>query len=298
MAKLTKTIATSLPERFRIQDDKTFSLSSTHTAETLDIDKDDARAWVRSRKTRLADLQERLAAEKARSVLLVLQGMDTSGKDSMIRHVLSGVNPQGVKVVSFKKPSEIEMEHGFLWRVHAAVPGKGQLGVFNRSHYEDVLIARVHADTLNATGLEGNPHKQEFWNDRLRDIRHFEAYLERQGMVVIKIMLHISPERQKKRLLKRLSRPEKRWKFDESDLAERGFWNAYQQAYEDAIAGTATSGAPWMVIPSDHKWFARLIVMETLIATLEKLSPEPPPPSEDILSNLKKFEQAVRSSEI
>ncbi|AOX15874.1 PPK2 family polyphosphate kinase [Kozakia baliensis] len=287
-----------LSKRFRVEDGEEFRLSSIDPGDRCGLNKAEAKAILRARREHLAALQERLAADKSRSVLVVLQGMDAAGKDSMIRHVMSGMNPQGVKVTSFKTPSEIEREHDFLWRVHAAVPNRGQVGVFNRSHYEDVLISRVHADKLDANGLEGDPKGSQFWEDRLKDIRHFESYLARQGMAIVKIFLYLSPDRQRQRLLRRLQRPEKRWKFDRSDILERQFWPSYQRAYEEAIRTTAQPEAPWFVVPSDHKWLSRIVVMETLIETLEALNPEPPPPSPAVLRNLENLEAELRSSEV
>ncbi|AQS88912.1 hypothetical protein AA101099_2104 [Neoasaia chiangmaiensis NBRC 101099] len=287
-----------LPEHYRIDDGKAFTLADMPTAERGDLDKATGKALIRARRERLATLQERLAAGRTRGVLVVLQGMDTSGKDSLIRHVMSGLNPQGTRVTSFKAPSAIEQEHDFLWRIHAAVPERGQIGIFNRSHYEDVLIARVHADKLSSEGLEGDPHRPEFWDDRLQDIRHFERYLTRQGIIIVKFFLHISPDEQRQRLLRRLSRPQKRWKFDESDIAERAFWPAYADAYEQAIRGTARAEAPWFVVPSDHKWFSRLVVMEALIATLEAIGPEPPPPSDAVERHVEQLSKRLRGDHV
>ncbi|GAB6855273.1 PPK2 family polyphosphate kinase [Asaia astilbis] len=296
MSDLIAGIARTLPERYLVRDGRDFQLSSVDPDDHADLRKGDVEAWLEKRRKRLGELQERLAAEHRHSVLLVLQGMDGAGKDSLIRNVMTGMNPQGTKVVSFKRPSDLELAHDFLWRVHLAVPGRGQVGVFNRSHYEDVLVARVHADTLDTQGMTGDPAKPEFWDHRLQDIEAFEAYLARQGVHILKVMLHMSPDCQQKRLLRRLRRPDKRWKFDESDLAERKFWPAYQAAYQEAIRATSCKTAPWLVVPSNKKWFSRLVVMEALIAQLESLSPEPPPPSPDILKNLERLEAAIKAS--
>ncbi len=298
VTELTLGVARKLPGRYLIKDGRDFELKSVKPDDHGGLGKDHVEAWLTKRRAHLGALQERLAAEHRHSLLVVLQGMDGAGKDSLILNVMTGMNPQGTKVVSFKKPSDIELSHDFLWRVHMAMPGRGQVGVFNRSHYEDVLVARVHADTLNTNGMKGDPGKPEFWNHRLQDIRDFEAYLSRQGIHILKVMLHMSPECQQERLLRRLHRPDKRWKFDESDLAERRFWPAYQTAYEEAIRATACEHAPWLVVPSNKKWFSRLVVMEALIEKLESLSPEPPPPSPEILKNLERLEAKIKECTI
>lgn len=296
VTELTASMARKLPGRYMVTDGKSFQLDSVKPDDHGGLDKDEVETWLDKRRQRLGVLQERLAAEHRHSVLLVLQGMDGAGKDSLILNVMTGMNPQGTKVVSFKKPSDIELSHDYLWRVHMAVPSRGQVGVFNRSHYEDVLVARVHADTLNTNGMKGDPKKQEFWDHRLEDISNFEAYLSRQGIHILKVMLHMSPDCQQERLLRRLNRPDKRWKFDESDLAERKFWPDYQAAYQEAIRATACEHAPWLVVPSNKKWFSRMVVMEALIEKLESLSPEPPPPSPEILKNLERLEAAIKAS--
>ncbi len=239
-------------------------------------------ALLRDGVERLAALQSALYADGRWAVLAVLQGMDTGGKDGTIRHVMSGVNPQGVKVVSFKQPGPVELAQGFLWRVSAALPPRGHLGVFNRSHYEEVLVTHVHPDLLDRQHLPEELRGQRFWKHRYRDIRNFEAYLGRQGTVVIKFFLHVSQEEQRRRLLARLDDPGKNWKFSAADLAERKHWDAYQDAYEAAIAATATPDAPWFIVPADRKWYAHLVVAEALIHTLERLPLSPPPPEADL----------------
>lgn len=298
VTELTLGKARKLPGRYLVSDGRDFDLKSVSPQDRGGFHKAQVKAWLSRRRAHLGALQERLAAEHRETLLVVLQGMDGAGKDSLILNVMTGMNPQGTKVVSFKKPSDIELAHDYLWRVHMAMPGRGQVGVFNRSHYEDVLVARVHADRLDTRGMKGDPATPAFWDNRLKDIRDFESYLGRQGIHILKVMLHMSPECQQKRLLRRLRRPDKRWKFDESDLAERQFWPAYQTAYEEAIRATASEHAPWLVVPSDKKWFSRLVVIEALIARLESLSPEPPPPSPDILRNLDRLEAKIRASNI
>lgn len=219
----------------------------------------------------LASLQDRLWAENRRSLLVVLQGIDASGKDGTIKHVFRGVNPQGVRVTSFKVPTPLEHSHDFLWRVHQMVPAAGEIGIFNRSHYEDVLVARVH---------ELVPDK--VWRRRYEDIEAFERLLVRSGTTVVKFFLHISSEEQARRLDERLERPDKRWKFQSSDLAERALWDAYQLAFEEALTRTSTDDAPWYVVPADHKWFRNWVVVEVLLHTLRAMDPrypQTPPPA-------------------
>lgn len=228
---------------------------------------EEAAADTEHLKQKLDGLQERLYAEGNRAVLIVLQGIDTSGKDGTIRHVMSGVNPQGCTVTSFKTPTPLERKHDFLWRIHAACPPNGYIGIFNRSHYEDVLITRVH-------GWVTDKEVQR----RLGQIREFEDMLTNQGTRILKFFLHISKEEQKKRLLARLDDPEKRWKFGPEDPKERAYWKAYQQAFEDALSATSTDAAPWFVVPADHKWYRNLVVADRLVHALEDMDPRPVTP--------------------
>jgi PPK2 family polyphosphate:nucleotide phosphotransferase len=214
---------------------------------------------------RIAKLQEVLYAENKTALLVVLQGMDTSGKDGVIRHVFSGVNPQGCHVTSFKKPSEAEADRDYLWRIHAAVPAKGEIGIFNRAHYEDVLIVRVHGYVSEAQ-----------WRARYQEINEFERYLTHNHVVVLKFMLHISKDEQRERLQARIDDPEKRWKFQPGDLAERKLWEQYQAAYEDAMSTCSTEYAPWYVIPADRKWYARWAIARVVRETLEGIGAEYP----------------------
>jgi PPK2 family polyphosphate:nucleotide phosphotransferase len=220
---------------------------------------------------RLAGLQERLYAESSQSLLVVLQAMDAGGKDGTVKHVFAGANPQGVRVTSFKQPTPEELAHDFLWRIHAATPHHGYIGIFNRSHYEDVLIARVHELV-----------EESVWRGRYRHINHFEALLRDAGTRVVKLFLHISREEQAERLQARLDDPEKRWKFQRGDLAERERWDDYMAAYEEAIARTSTEHAPWYVVPADRKWFRNWAVSRIVIETLEDMDPRYPEPAEDL----------------
>ena len=219
----------------------------------------------------LNDLQERLYAERRRSLLVVLQAMDAGGKDGTIGHVFRGVNPQGVRVATFKAPTEEELAHDFLWRVHRHVPADGEIGVFNRSHYEDVLVVRVH-------GLV----PKSVWKDRYGHIRAFEQRLVDEGATVVKLYLHISKEEQKERLQARLDDPKKHWKFRVGDLEDRKLWDDYQRAFEDAIAETSTDDAPWYVVPADRKWYRNWAVLRILTETLQEMDPQFPPPEGDL----------------
>ncbi len=219
----------------------------------------------------IAELQRRLWAESTRSLLVVLQGLDTGGKDGTIRHVFGGVNPQGVHVRGFGEPTEQEAAHDFLWRVHQHTPEDGAITVFNRSHYEDVLVARVKELVPPAV-----------WSARYEHIRAFERLLADEGTTIVKIYLHISKDEQRKRLERRLARPDKRWKFDKGDLDDRGLWDSYIEAYQDAITETSMEHAPWYVIPANRKWYRDLVVASLLIATLERMDPRYPEPDEDL----------------
>ena len=236
-----------------------------------DIDKKRAKVHTSENALALADLGYRLYAENRRSILLVLQGMDTSGKDGTIRSIMHGLNPQSCRVTSFKKPSEEELDHDFLWRIHKAVPRRGNIGIFNRSHYEDVLIVRVH-----------NLVPPAVWQKRYEFINQFERTLSSDDTTIVKCFLHISKEEQRERLQSRLDNPNKRWKFSRGDLAERKLWDQYQEAYEVALTECSTSAAPWYIIPSDRKWYRNLMVSEVLRKTLENMNPRFPAEEGDL----------------
>ncbi len=261
-----------LPARYRIEGGEA-GLDRRDPGEVAPgFDKAQAAALLAGSVRRLAKLQFVLAAAAERSLLVVLQAMDAGGKDSTIRHVMSGVNPQGVRVTSFKQPGGAETQQDFLRRVHSAMPLRGEIALFNRSHYEDVLVARVHPERLDPMLREPARHAA-FWEDRLGDIAAFEAYLARQGVTILKVFLHISKDEQRRRFLSRLEHPQKTWKLSPADLTERPYWDDYQRAYEAAISATSTMVAPWFVVPADHKWFARLVVVETIVQALESLDP-------------------------
>jgi PPK2 family polyphosphate:nucleotide phosphotransferase len=219
----------------------------------------------------LAEEQDKLYAQDRRSLLLVFQAMDAAGKDGTIKHVMSGVNPQGCQVASFKQPSPQELDHDWMWRYFRELPERGRIGIFNRSYYEEVLVVRVHESILAAQKLPKPLVTKRIFRDRLRDIAQFEDYLTRNGTTVLKFFLHVSRKEQKKRFLERLDQPEKNWKFSVGDVKERGFWNDYMVAYEDAIRATATPHAPWFVVPADNKWFTRLVVAAAIVEAMEKM---------------------------
>jgi PPK2 family polyphosphate:nucleotide phosphotransferase len=226
----------------------------------------------------LADYQDRLAAQDTFGVLLVLQGLDASGKDSTIKHVMSGVNPQAVEVRAFKQPSAEELDHDFLWRYQRALPGRGRIGIFNRSHYEEVLVVRVHQDLLAAERMPAVGGDRGLWARRYREINDWERYLVGNGVHVVKVMLNLSKREQAKRFLKRIDHPEKNWKFSSSDVRERGYWDEYQRAFEAMLGQTSTTRAPWYVVPADHKWFSRLATAAVLVTALDAINPRYPAP--------------------
>jgi PPK2 family polyphosphate:nucleotide phosphotransferase len=219
----------------------------------------------------LADVQDRLYATNQWSILIILQAMDAAGKDGTIKHVMSGVNPQGCQVFSFKHPSAEELDHNFLWRYARAVPERGRIGIFNRSYYEEVLVVRVHPELVKAQRIPDAKVNDDFWSDRFTDINAFERHLTRNGTVILKFFLHLSKDEQCKRFLKRLKDPKKQWKFSAADLAERAYWDDYMKAYEAAISATSTKWAPWYIIPADHKWVSRALVARIVTNRVESL---------------------------
>jgi PPK2 family polyphosphate:nucleotide phosphotransferase len=238
---------------------------------------------------RLAALQERLYADDRWAVLVILQGIDTSGKDGVIKHVMSGVNPLGCEVHSFKAPSENEIDHDFLWRTTLALPTRGRIGIFNRSYYEETIVVRVHPELLQKERLPQELITDHIWTERFGDISNFERYLARNGVLPIKFFLHISKEEQLRRLIARIDDPEKRWKFRTRDVEERKLWELYMHAYEETIRHTATKHAPWYVVPADHKWFTRLVVAATLVEQMESLDMKFPKFDEKNLAELEKI---------
>jgi PPK2 family polyphosphate:nucleotide phosphotransferase len=246
-----------------------------------DVVKDRAREILDQNLQDLAEAQELLYADSRYALLIVLQAMDAAGKDGTIKHVMSGVNPQGCQVFSFKKPSTEELDHNFLWRYMKRLPERGRIGIFNRSYYEDVLVVKVHPELLDPRKLPPGKRGKSFWESRYEDINAFERHLVRNGTVVLKFFLHVSKGEQKRRFLERLERPEKNWKFSTSDLPERGFWSDYMDAYEDALAATTTDEAPWYVVPADHKWITRAVVADVITTAIRSLDLQYPEVTEE-----------------
>jgi PPK2 family polyphosphate:nucleotide phosphotransferase len=244
---------------------------------TGQVKRPDARAMLRDGTQMLAGYQDKLASQNALGLLIVMQGLDASGKDGTIKHVMSGLNPQGVTVRSFKEPSAEELDHDFLWRYHAELPGRGRIGIYNRSHYEEVLVVRVHPELLTAEHLPAAARRR-IWNQRYRDINRWERYLVGNGIHIVKIMLNLSKQEQAKRFLKRIEHPEKNWKFSASDIRERGYWDDYQLAFNDMLSATSTRWAPWYVVPADHKWFTRLATAAIVVRKLQTINPRYPAP--------------------
>jgi PPK2 family polyphosphate:nucleotide phosphotransferase len=282
--------AKSFAEPFRITRGDAFRLKDISPKETLDLssaDKTRAREALAIGVQALTEFQERLYAQNRWAVLLIFQAMDAAGKDGAINHVMSGVNPQGCQVHSFKAPSTEELGHDYLWRCLKRLPERGRIGVFNRSYYEETLVARVHPEVLDKQRLPDAPSGDNLWKSRCEDIRNFERYLTRNGVIIRKFFLHVSKEEQQRRLLERLDDPEKRWKFSLNDLKEREFWSEYMKAYEETIRRTATEYAPWYVVPADNKWFMRIVVASGVIEALTSVGLTFPKISKE---KLKEFE--------
>jgi len=264
----------SLAHRFRIDKPSSFKLSDIDPCDTagLDIDKDEAKAMLKESIERLTQLQEMLYAQDRWAVLGIFQAMDAAGKDGAIKHVMSGVNPQGCQVYSFKTPTSHELDHDFLWRTTIAMPERGRIGIFNRSYYEEVLVVRVHPDILAKEKLPKKLVGKDIWKERFEDIRAFERYQARNGTLIMKFFLHVSKEEQARRFLERIDDPSKNWKFSQDDLAERAYWDDYMRCYEEAIRETSRPEAPWFVVPADRKWFARLVVASAMVDGMESLA--------------------------
>src|SRR5919201_1291658 len=260
-------------EPFRITKGKGFRLKDFDPGDTcgLQMDKGEAADLLQRGTTWLAEEQDMLYAQDRWSLLLVFQAMDAAGKDGTIKHVMSGINPQGCQVVSFKQPSSEELDHDFMWRYARHLPERGRIGIFNRSYYEEVLVLRVHPEILQRQKLPRQLIGKRIWDERLADIAHFEDYATRQGMKILKFFLHVSRKEQKKRFMDRLDEPEKNWKFSASDVQERKFWDDYMDDFEEAIRATASKHAPWFVVPADNKWFTRLVVAAAIVDAMESL---------------------------
>jgi PPK2 family polyphosphate:nucleotide phosphotransferase len=286
----------SIAKRFRIDGPDKFRLSAHDPAECygLTADKKEAKAMLAEGIERLAQLQERLYANDRWSVLIVLQAMDAAGKDSIIKHVMSGINPQGCEVHSFKQPSAEELQHDFLWRVAQRLPTNGRIGIFNRSHYEEVLTVRVHKELLASQKLPKRLVGKELWQQRFDDIRAFERHLARNGTLILKFFLNVSKDEQRRRFLSRIDEPAKRWKFSMSDVAERKLWDEYMHAYDDLIRQTSRPEAPWFVVPADNKWFTRLVVVGAMVQELGALDLDFPKVEGKVLKELRKAEKALK----
>jgi PPK2 family polyphosphate:nucleotide phosphotransferase len=287
-----------IPKHFKqycIERAKGFRLADFDPSDTggLDLDKSEAKDMLEKDIKRLAELQELLYAEHRWALLVIFQAMDAGGKDSAIAHVMSGLNPQGCDVHAFKRPSEEELAHDFMWRSMVQVPRRGHIGIFNRSYYEEVLIVRVHPEVLKQQSLPPALVSGHTWRERFRHIRNYEDYLVENGILVVKFHLRISKEEQRRRFLARIDEPAKRWKFSMDDVNERRYWNRYMEAYEHMIRHTATPRAPWYVVPADNKWYARLVVARALVHTLESLHLSYPKVEGKALRELQKAKKAL-----
>lgn len=262
-----------IAQKFRIDNGKHFRLKDYDPADTGNWkSKDHAAEALEQGIARTAELQDKLYAQDRWALLLIFQAMDAAGKDGAIKHVMTGVNPQGCEVHAFKAPSVQELQHDFLWRTTCKLPERGHIGIFNRSYYEEVLVVRVHADLLKNEGIPDKLVNKHIWEDRFEDICSFERHMARSGTIIRKFFLHVSKKEQKKRFLERLDEPEKNWKFSASDVHERVYWSDYQDAYEEMIQNTSTKHAPWYVVPADNKWFTRLVISTVIVDTLQSLN--------------------------
>jgi PPK2 family polyphosphate:nucleotide phosphotransferase len=285
-----------LAKQFRVTDGNNFRLKDVIPADTLDFkaeDKPQAQEALATGIQALATLQDMLYAQDRWGVLLIFQAMDAAGKDSAIKHVMSGLNPQGVEVYPFKAPSAEDLDHDYLWRCMKHLPERGRIGIFNRSYYEETLVVRVHPEFLARQKLPPKLVTKDIWKDRFQDIRSFERYLARNGFAIRKFFLHVSKKEQKNRFLERVENPSKNWKFSASDMEERKFWDPYLEAYEDMICNTATDHAPWYVVPADNKWFTRVVVAAAIIDTLASLNLSYPKLGQEKLKELAAVRQAL-----
>jgi PPK2 family polyphosphate:nucleotide phosphotransferase len=283
-------------EPFIVPPGKTIQLKDYDPAFTGDFKaKEDALTDLQEDVAMLAKYQDILYAQDTYALLIVFQAMDAAGKDGVISHVMSGVNPQGCQVFSFKAPSAEELDHDYLWRTMRALPERGRIGIFNRSYYEEVLVVRVHHEILNAQQLPPEAKGKGIWKRRFEEINDFEKYLVRNGIVILKFFLYVSKEEQKRRFLKRIMTPEKNWKFSVNDVRERAFWDDYMEAYEDAFNHTSTKWAPWHIIPADHKWFTRAVVADIIVAKLKSLELRYPVITEEHRQELLKAKSLLES---
>lgn len=280
-------------EPFTVDGSRDFHLKSHKPAEKGGLSKAAGKRITDANRKKIRDLQEKLYAEDRWSLLLIFQGMDAAGKDSAVEHVMSGVNPQGCEVHAFKQPTSIELDHDFLWRSAIALPQRGRIGIFNRSYYEELLVVRVHPEVLAKEKLPAQLVTKNIWRERFEDISGFERYLSRNGTVILKFFLNLSKEEQRQRFLDRLEDPAKKWKFSLGDVTERGYWDKYQAAYQDLIGHTAAKHAPWIVVPADHKWFARLVISSAIVTALERLDLQFPKKADGPAAELEKARVAL-----
>jgi PPK2 family polyphosphate:nucleotide phosphotransferase len=280
---------------FRFDGSGEFHLKSHKTNEKGGLDKDKAEKILDANRKRLSDFQEKLYAQDRWSVLLILQGMDAAGKDSAIKAIFDGVNPQGCEVHSFKQPSANELDHDFMWRHVVALPQRGHIGIFNRSYYEECLVTRVHREILAKEKLPSKLVTRNIWRERFEDISACERYLSRNGTMILKFFLNISKQEQRKRFLDRLEEPSKNWKFSMGDVTERALWPRYMAAYQDLVRHTSTPLAPWYVVPADHKWFARVVIGSAIVSTLESLNLRFPRTDKASLQVFKQVREALRA---
>jgi PPK2 family polyphosphate:nucleotide phosphotransferase len=278
---------------FRFDGSGEFHLKSQKTGEKGGLDKDKGEKIIEANRKRLSDFQEKLYAQDRWSLLLIFQGMDAAGKDSAIKSVFDGVNPQGCEVHSFKQPSTRELDHDFMWRAMIALPERGRIGIFNRSYYEECLVARVHPEILAKERLPPKLSTKNIWAERFEDISGFERYLTRNGTVILKFFLNVSKEEQRERFLGRLDEPSKNWKFSMADVSERALWSKYQAAYQEVVRHTSTALAPWHVVPADHKWFARVVIGSTIVNALDRLDLKFPKVDEASLQEFKEVRKAL-----
>jgi PPK2 family polyphosphate:nucleotide phosphotransferase len=280
-------ISRKLVKPFLVEDGKHFRLKDHDPAHTAGVKtKEEANQLLQDGVAQLAEHQNKLYAQNSWALLLIFQAMDAAGKDGVIKHVMSGVNPQGCQVFSFKAPSAEDLDHDYMWRTMKSMPQRGRIGIFNRSYYEEVLVVRVHPELLKAEKIPPKLITKDIWKERYEDIRSFERYMTRNGIVIRKFFLNLSKKEQKQRFLARLDRPDKNWKFSAADIKERGYWDDYMQAYEDMIRHTASEDAPWHVIPADNKWFTHIAVAAAIVDTLDDLKLSYPTVPADKLKEL------------
>jgi len=280
-------------KKFRAPFKKKFALSDYPTSYTGKYkSKEETEEELQENIKKMAELQDKLYAHDKYALLIIFQAMDAAGKDGAIKHVMSGLNPQGTQVFSFKQPSAEELDHDFMWRINKSLPERGRIGIFNRSHYEEILVVRVH-NLLEAEKLPPDVMTKDIWEKRFRQFRDYERYLHENGIRTVKFFLHVSKDEQKRRFLKRLEDPSRNWKFSASDLKERGYWDAYQDAYAEAISETSTKFGPWYIIPADKKWFARLLISDVIVNALQAMKPEYPKLNEEKMKSLDAYKEQL-----